>query len=517
MCASSTQTERVDEYRRREEPSLRARIAANPRPAAMWAGVAVALVTLEFGAFVGGVLEITRAGVVGVTALVEVLVGFVLPGVAESIVGVQQTAAGALDGYIATAAEWPTLLSRETIPNQGHKTGPNGPWEGTFLGLSPAAAWGVRVALILAYSVFAFYWLFRGWMVYRDNYRRARWTPMDDIVNRLRGHRWGEFGLLVLVLFLTMAVFGPALGPSTVEDNITSPYSHEFEYYNEEAGEVQTVTAGQANFESKSKGAGDANVGVMQYDDFGRFHPFGTLTNGRDLFTFMMAGARISLIVAGLSIGLSAFVAGAMSMVAAFYSGLVDLTTLTVADGIVSVPRLLMLILVSVLFQGHWLSKILDGGFLLALVFAFTGWPFLWRAVRPAALQVAEEEWIDAAKSFGQRPHRIMRKHMFPYIFGYLVVYSSMSIGGIIIGLASLSFLGNGLGINPPTPAWGRAVSLGQQYVSTQSWHISLIPGIMIVILVTGANALGDGLRDAIDPESEGESETEAGAGGAAG
>jgi peptide/nickel transport system permease protein len=171
---------------------------------------------------------------------------------------------------------------------------------------------------------------------------------------------------------------------------------------------------------------------------------------------------------------------------------------------------------VSVVFGGHWLNEILDGGFLLAMIFALTGWTGLWRVIRPAALQVAEQEWVDAAKSYGQRPDVIMRKHMFPYIFGYLVVYASMSTGAIIIGLASLSFLGNGLGINPPTPAWGRAIALGQQYVSTQSWHISLIPGFMITTLVLGMNALGDGLRDAIDPESEGSAEDEAVAGGTA-
>lgn len=110
-----------------------------------------------------------------------------------------------------------------------------------------------------------------------------------------------------------------------------------------------------------------------------------------------------------------------------------------------------------------------------------------------------------------------MRKHMLPFVLGYLLVYASMSVGGIIIGMSALSFLGNGLGISPPTPAWGRAISLGQNYVSTQSWHISFIPGIMIVILVTGLNAFGDGIRDAIDPESEGESEDEAAAGGVAG
>jgi len=90
---------------------------------------------------------------------------------------------------------------------------------------------------------------------------------------------------------------------------------------------------------------------------------------------------------------------------------------------------------------------------------------------------------------------------MLPYVVGYFLIYASLSLGGVIIGIAGLSFLG--LGIEAPTPEWGRAVSAGQPYVATQSWHISLIPGILVVIIVTGFNALGDGVRDAIDPESD--------------
>mgnify|MGYP002760404934 FL=1 len=254
----------------------------------------------------------------------------------------------------------------------------------------------------------------------------------------------------------------------------------------------------------------------MTYDSFDRFHPFGTLTNGRDLFTFMMGGARTTITVVGIAIGLSAGIAAALGMISAFYSGTVDLGVLTVADGITSVPQLLLLIMVSAVFAGHWITNVLNGGFLLAILFGLTGWPGLWRAVRGPALQVAQEEWVDAAESFGQRPALIMWKHMFPYVVGYLLVYASMSAGGIIIAMSALSFLGNGLGVTAPTPAWGRAIDLGQNYVSTPSWHISLIPGLMIVALVTGANALGDGLRDAIDPETDSGDGEQAAAGGGA-
>jgi ABC-type dipeptide/oligopeptide/nickel transport systems, permease components len=503
---------------RQPTDSIRERITRDPAPAMRWGAIAAVLVIVQFGSLLSGLATVLDATVVGLTGLVEVLVGLVAPGAARVAVDVQLAISGFLDGIRSFARGLPTLLSRDLIPNQGYRAGPNGPWKGTFLGLQPALAWAVRAALVVGYSVFSFYWVFRGWLVFREHYRAADWTPSDDVVDRLRGHYWGQFGIVVLILFLTMALFGPTLGTTTVDQNIISPYSYDLNYYDEGAGEVKTVPVGQANFDSKSKGSVEQNVGPLTYDDYDRFHVFGTLPNGRDLFSYMMGGARITLIVAGVAIGLAALVAVLLSMVSAYYRGTVDLTVLTVSDGVISIPQLLLLIMVSFVFQNHWLGEALNGGLLLALVFGMTTWPFLWRSVRGPALQVAGEEWIMAAQSFGQRPRTIMRKHMLPYVLGYLLVYASMTVGGIIISLSALSFLGNGLGITQPTPAWGRAVSQGQNYVSSASWHISLISGLMIVVLVVGLNALGDGVRDAIDPESgAGENDSEEAAMGGGG
>ena len=174
----------------------------------------------------------------------------------------------------------------------------------------------------------------------------------------------------------------------------------------------------------------------------------------------MMHGARVSLFIGLTSIIVSGLIATAFALLTAYYKGLVDLLVVIVGDSVMSIPRLLLLILLSYVLKGTWLGKIYNGGLLFALLFAATGWPFLWRAVRGPAMQVSEQEWIDAAKSFGQSPVTTMKKHMAPYILGYLLVYSSMTLGGIIISVAALSFLG--LGINAPTPEWGRAISVGQ-------------------------------------------------------
>ena len=400
---------------------------------------------------------------------------------------------------LGTPIELPTLLSRELIPNSGYQTASG--WQDTFLGLSPAYAWAFRVVLVYAYAFVWMLWLWRGYLVFRKHYRYADWTPRDDMVDRLRGHRWGQFGAIIVFAFVVLALFAPALGPTTVERTISNPYSYYVEYSNDQ-GELEEVTVGQANLGSRSQGTPDRNVGPMQYDEFGRFHPFGTLPTGKDMFTFMAAGARVSLFIGLISIGVSGFLAVSFALLTAYYKGLVDLAVVIVGDSIMSLPRLLFVMLLSVVLGETWLADIYSGGFILALIFAGTGWPFLWRSVRGPAMQVSEQEWIDAAKSFGQRPHVTMQKHMAPYILGYLLVYASMTLGGIIVAVAGLSFLG--LGINPPTPEWGRAVNIGQSYVTTASWHISFIPGVMIVLVVTAFNALGDGIRDAIDPQSEG-------------
>ncbi len=240
----------------------------------------------------------------------------------------------------------------------------------------------------------------------------------------------------------------------------------------------------------------------MTYDDYGRWHPFGTLPNGKDLYTFMVHGARVSLFIGVTAIAVSGLVATAFALLTAYYKGLVDLSVVIVSDSLMSLPRLLLLIMLSAVFQDTWIAGVYNGGLLLALLFAGTGWPFLWRAVRGPAFQVAEQEWIDAAKSFGQSPITTMKKHMAPYIIGYLLVYSSMTLGGIIIAIAGLSFLG--LGITPADARVGSRSRASDRGTSRRpSWHISLIPGILIVFVVTAFNALGDGIRDAVDPQSE--------------
>ncbi|MFB6086545.1 MAG: ABC transporter permease [Halodesulfurarchaeum sp.] len=472
-----------------DEP-LTTRISRNPRPAAIWAAGMALLVLVEFGAVLHVAFQLTN------------VVLKAIPGVAS--VGIVTT-------LVHATGEIPTLLSRELIPNMGYWNGEQ--WVGTFLALRPRYAWAIRVALTFLYGFVFLWWAWYGYNVFRDHYRYADWTPRDDQIDRFSRHSWGKFGLAMVFLFFMMAIFAPTLSPTTLSQNIMHPYSHTIHYWSEQANAVKEILVGRANLATSSRG-GDQNIGLMTTDQFGRFHPFGTLPTGKDLFTFMMFGARISLFIGLASIVISGGIAAVLALVTAYYKGLVDLVVVVAGDSTQALPVLMLAILISVLFQNHPIANILHGAVLLVLLFGIVYWPFLWRSVRGPAFQVVEEDWVDAAKSFGQRPSVIMEKHMLPYILGYLLIYGSMSIGGIIVSVAGLSYLG--IGITPPTPSWGRAISAGQPYVTSPSWHIAFIPGVLITLVVTGLNAFGDGIRDAIDPQSEGGTAQEAGAGGGA-
>jgi len=300
---------------------------------------------------------------------------------------------------------------------------------------------GIRVALVYGYALAVIAWAWKGYNVFRDHYRQADWTPRDDTLRRFRNHYWGLFGLIVVLMFFVTALWAPAVSPVTAEQNIKSPYEYELEYLGDD-GEVTTVTPGRANLNTKSNRQN--TIGPGSYDDYDRWAPLGTTSSGEDLLTHIAYGAQTSLVIGLLAIGLGGLIAVTMSLVTAYYKGLVDILTVITSDTIISIPAFLLVMMISVVFQdgNHPLAEPLNGGVLLGLIFAFVYWPGMWRTIRGPSLQVAEEEWVDAARSYGQTPANTMRKHMAPYIAGYIMIYGSLLLGGIIISTAALSFLG---------------------------------------------------------------------------
>ena len=218
-------------------------------------------------------------------------------------------------------------------------------------------------------------------------------------------------------------------------------------------------------------------------------HWFGLDELGRDILARVLAGARISLLVGIVVVGISASVGMLLGAVAGYYGGVVDETVSRISDILMAFPGLLLAIAV-VAVLGPSLTNVV-------LALALIGWVGYARLVRGLVLKVRELEYVQAARAIGAATPRILLRHVVPATLPALVVQATLGMGGAILSEASLSFLG--LGVQPPTPSWGTMLNYGRAHL-LDAPHLTVFPGLAIAVLVLGFNFVGDGLRDALDP-----------------
>ena len=286
-------------------------------------------------------------------------------------------------------------------------------------------------------------------------------TSMGRLIwNRFKRHKMAVVGLVVMVVLVLSAAFAPLI---TDHD----PYKSSFR---------------------------------TRYLPPSLEFPMGTDDLGRDIFTRILYGGRVSLSVGLLAITIAITIGTTVGALAGFYGGRTDNILMRLVDVMLSMPRLFMLIVITMLLRSvnSPALQFLGGVPIIIVVIGILAWMGVARLVRASFLSLKEKEFVEAARAAGASNTRIIMRHILPNSMTPIIVAATLGLAGAIISESGLSFLG--LGVQVPTPTWGNMLTNAQDEMLKGHTWMAIFPGLMIFLTVIAMNFVGDGLRDALDP-----------------
>ncbi|MDN5336295.1 MAG: peptide/nickel transport system permease protein [Synergistales bacterium] len=275
-------------------------------------------------------------------------------------------------------------------------------------------------------------------------------SQFAGVIKRLRKNRLAVFGLTCVILLVLIAVFADFIAP--------------YDY-----AEQHLLEAFQP---PSSK------------------YLFGTDEFGRDIFSRVIYGSRISLQVGFIAVGLAMFTGGFLGAVSGYYGGRTDNIIMRIMDILLSIPQILLAIAIA--------ASLGPGLFNLMIAVGISSIPSYARIVRGSVLSIKGQEFVEASKAMGAGDLQIIMKHIIPNCMAPIIVQATLGVAFAILTAAGLSFIG--LGIQPPVPEWGAMLSSGRGYIRDYA-YMTFFPGMAIMITILALNFLGDGLRDALDPK----------------
>lgn len=285
-----------------------------------------------------------------------------------------------------------------------------------------------------------------------DEIEKTR-TPFIEFIRKFKKQKISIAAAVFVLIFVALAIIGPYIVPYSVTQ---ADYNH--------------VLEGPS-----------------------KLHWFGTDTFGRDIFSRVIAGTRISFLVGLSSVTCGAVLGSILGLVSGFYGGFLDSLIMRISDTLFAFPGIILAIgIIAILGPGLYN---------VVIAVAIFSMPMFARIVRSNTLALKNTVYIEAAENLGASDKRILFKHLLPGSFSNIIVYFTMTIGNSILTASSLSFLG--MGAQPPSPEWGAMLSGGRDYIGL-AWHMTFFPGLAIFLTVLAFNLLGDGLRDALDPKLNG-------------